>query len=120
MSPVGALNVAVSAAPFENPGVPPQTPANVVTWPPDIFLMQSFDDPSKASEDEWDNIITQARKKADENKEENKIILEKMTKEEKNRYKEIGKLIKKGNLTEEQEKALLKEMNDIRQRILAR
>jgi uncharacterized protein (DUF697 family) len=85
-----------------------------------IFLMESFDDPSKVSEDEWEGIVNQARKRADADRKENKILLKKMTKEEKNRYKEIGELIRKGDLTEEQEKSLLKEMNDIRQRILAR
>ena len=85
-----------------------------------VFLMESFDDPSKATSEDWNRIMEKARHKGEEAAEENELLLKKMTSKEKARFKELNSRVRKEELTEQQKQQIFEEMDRMRKEIIAR
>ena len=85
-----------------------------------VFLMESFDDPSQATDGDWKVIMTEARTIGEEKADENEEILKKSTNEERKRIKNLNAQVRSGNLTKEQKSKIFTELAQIKEEILKR
>jgi uncharacterized protein (DUF697 family) len=85
-----------------------------------IFLMESFDDPNEVSNSEMKGIMERAFGEAQKHKEENKQLIKKMTKAERQKIRELGNRVQDETLSQEEKEAIFEEIESMRKKILAR
>lgn len=77
-----------------------------------VSLFSSGRKPEDLSDDEWNDILKAAKKKAEEEQKENKILLQKISSEEKKNIKTIAKKLKDESIPDEEKEKLLESLKE--------
>lgn len=85
-----------------------------------VSIFSAGKKPEELSHDDWESILNSARAKAEEHQEENKILLRKMTAEDKKKLKIINKKLKDDAISEEEKEILLESLEKVYEDIKSR